>query len=232
MIDTNNLPNHIALIMDGNRTWAKNKGLDPMKGHLKLVIALDKIIKHAVKLGINEVTFYAFSTENWKRSKEEVNWLMKIYNDFISSFTSNYSDIKFTQLGTKEELPEFLRKTIIKVEEETYNCNKMKFNMALNYGGRQEILNATKNIINKVINNEINVDEINEQIFSKELFTSTDVDLMIRTSGQIRVSNYLPWQLSYAEMYFTNCYWPDFNEDELEKAIEEYQRRNRKFGGK
>ena len=104
--------------------------------------------------------------------------------------------------------------------------------MALNYGGRQELLNATKNIINKVINNEITIDEINEENYSKQLYTQTDVDLMIRTSGQIRVSNYLPWQLSYAEMYFTNVYWPDFNENELDKAIEEYQKRNRKFGGK
>ncbi len=234
MLDKENLPKHIAMIMDGNRTWARNKGLDPMQGHLELVVALDKVIKYSKEIGIKEITFYAFSTENWKRSKEEVDWLMDIYNKFISTFYEKYPGIKFRQLGEKERLPNFIQKSIYEMENKTNESNDMTFNMALNYGGRQELINATKQILNEVKDNKLKINEIDSQTVSNYLYTEgdSDPDLIIRTSGQIRLSNFLLWQSSYSELYFTNVYWPDFDENELEKAIIEYQKRNRKFGGK
>ncbi len=231
-IDLDKLPKNIALIMDGNRTWAKNKGLDPKEGHRMLLVSLDKIIKYAYKLGISQVTFYAFSTENWKRSKDEVDFLMEIYNNFIKNFNKEYEDVEFRLAGSMNKLPEFLKQTIIDTTNKTNKNSKMIFNMALNYGSRDEIVNATKNILADIKNGKINIDEIDENKFEKYLYTKDcSPDLLIRTSGQIRLSNFLLWQLAYAEMYFTNVYWPDFDEKEFDKALIEYQRRNRKFGG-
>ena len=231
-IDINKLPKHIALIMDGNRTWARNKGLEPKEGHKQLVVVLDKIIKHAYKLGIEQVTFYAFSTENWKRNKEEVNFLMELYNNYIKEFNQKYTDVEFRLVGNINRLPEFLKQTIIETTDKTNHNSKMIFNMALNYGSREEIVNATKNIIKDIKDNKINIDQINEEKFEEYLYTmGQSPDLLIRTSGQIRLSNFLLWQLAYAEMYFTKICWPDFNEIEFEKAIIDYQKRNRKFGG-
>ena len=231
-IDINKLPKHIALIMDGNRTWARNKGLEPKEGHKQLVVVLDKIIKHAYKLGIEQVTFYAFSTENWKRNKEEVNFLMELYNNYIKEFNQKYTDVEFRLVGNINRLPEFLKQTIIETTDKTNHNSKMIFNMALNYGSREEIVNATKNIIKDIKDNKINIDQINEEKFEEYLYTmGQSPDLLIRTSGQIRLSNFLLWQLAYGEMYFTKICWPDFNEIEFEKAIIDYQKRNRKFGG-
>ena len=235
-IDMNNLPKHIAIIMDGNRRWAKANGLSTKEGHKAGAKNLENIALICNKLGIEYLTVYAFSTENWKRSEEEVSALMLILKAYLDSFAkraSNYN-IKINVLGDITRLSAALQKSIKNVIEKTKDNTGLILNVAFNYGGRLELVNAMKNIALKVKNGELNVDDINEDTISNHLYTAgmPDPDLMIRTSNELRTSNFLPWQLVYSEFYFPDVHWPAFSEEDLVKAIEVYQSRNSRFGGR
>ena len=231
-----NIPAHIAIIMDGNRRWAKSKGLPVALGHKKGAETLEKIVKYANKIGVKYLTVYAFSTENWKRAEEEVKSLMMLFQGYIDKYSkiADTENIKVQFLGDMTAFSESLQKGVQNCIERTKNNTGVIFNIALNYGGRLEILNAVKNIVKKVENGEIQVEQIDEKMISENLYTKNmpDPDLLIRTSGEIRTSNFLPWQIVYSEYYFTPKYWPDFDGEELLKAIEEFQKRNRRFGAK
>ena len=229
------IPEHIAIIMDGNRRWAKKRNLPTNKGHRAGAKALEVVGKHCNKLGVKYLTLYAFSTENWRRSKEEVDYLMDLLAEAITEFGKKYdgTDVRFIHLGDLSRLPKKLQDGIKKVEEMTKNNSKLIVNIALNYGGRPEILKATKQIAEDYKNGKIDsLDDINEELFSNYIYTAgmPDPDLIIRTGGEIRMSNFLTWQGVYSEMYFTDCLWPDFNDVELDKAIEEYNNRKRNYG--
>ena len=235
-MEQENLPKHIAIIMDGNRRWAKNKGLPVSFGHKEGAKTLEKIVRHAKNIGIKYITVYAFSTENWKRTQEEVSTLMNLMMNYLESYSkrADSENIKVNILGNRQGLSEKMIDLIDKCMERTKNNTGITFNIALNYGGRDEILRAVKNISKKVKENEIDIEDITEQTISDNLYTKEqpDPDLLIRTSGEIRLSNFLPWQLVYTEFVFVEKNWPDFKEKDLEEAIEVYQNRNRKFGAK
>ena len=230
------LPKHIAIIMDGNRRWAKQKNIDTKLGHKKGAEALEKILRYCNKIGIEYLTVYAFSTENWKRSEEEVGALMFLFQSYLDELArrADTENIRVRFLGNKEQLPLSIQKGIESAMERTKNNTGLTFNVALNYGGRSEILHAIKEIATEVKIGNLQIENINEQELSNRLYTcgEPDPDLLIRTSGEMRTSNFLPWQLVYTEFYFTDVLWPDFTPEELDKAIEEYNKRNRKFGGK
>ena len=235
-MEQENLPKHIAIIMDGNRRWARNKGLPVGLGHKEGAKTLEKIVRHAKSIGIKYITVYAFSTENWKRSQEEVSTLMNLMLNYLESYSkrADSENIKVNILGSRQGLSEKMIDLIDRCMERTKNNTGITFNIALNYGGRDEIVKAVKSIAERVKENEINVEDITEQTISDNLYTKEqpDPDLLIRTSGEIRLSNFLPWQLVYTEFVFVEKNWPDFNEKDLEEAIEIYQKRNRKFGAK
>ena len=235
-MEQENLPKHIAIIMDGNRRWAKNKGLPVSLGHKEGAKTLEKIVRHAKNIGIKYITVYAFSTENWKRSQEEVSTLMNLMINYLESYSkrADSENIKVNILGSRQGLSEKMVDLIDRCMERTKNNTGITFNIALNYGGRNEIVRAIKSIAEKIKENEINIEDITEQTISENLYTKgqPDPDLLIRTSGEIRLSNFLPWQLVYTEFVFVEKNWPDFNEKDLEEAIEIYQKRNRKFGAK
>ena len=235
-IDYNNLPKHIAIIMDGNRRWAKQKGLNTKLGHKEGADNLDKLAHFANKIGLKYLTVYAFSTENWKRTEEEVGALMILLENYLDDFSkrANIDNIKIKILGDITRLNERLQKKIIDAIERTKNNTGLTINIAFNYGGRAEILHAVKQIAKAVKNNDITIEDIDENLFSNNLYTAgePEPDLLIRTGGELRTSNFLPWQLVYAEFYFTQKYWPDFKENDLLEAIQEYQNRNRRFGAK
>ena len=231
-----NLPQHIAIIMDGNRRWAKAKGLPVAFGHKEGAKTLEKIVRYAKKVGIKYITVYAFSTENWKRNEEEVSTLMNLMQSYLDDYSkrADSENIKVNILGSRQKLSEKMINSVEKCMEKTKNNTGITFNIALNYGGRDEIVKAVKNIAQKVQNDEMKLEDITEQTISDNLYTKNqpDPDLLIRTSGEIRLSNFLPWQLVYAEFVFIEKNWPDFNEKDLDEAIEIYQKRNRKFGAK
>lgn len=231
-----NLPQHIAIIMDGNRRWAKQRNLDIRLGHKQGAENLEAIAKYCNKIGIKYLTVYAFSTENWKRTKEEVGALMLLLQNYLDIFakTADAENIKIKMLGNREGLSEGLLKKIDNTIEGTKNNTGLTLNIAFNYGGRDEIVNAVKNIASNVKDGNINIEDINENLISESLYTKDipDPDLMIRTSGEIRTSGFLPWQLVYTEFYFANKLWPDFSTEDLDNAILEYSKRTRKFGGK
>lgn len=235
-MEQENLPKHIAIIMDGNRRWAKSKGIPVGLGHKEGAKTLEKIVRYAKNIGIKYITVYAFSTENWKRSKEEVSTLMNLMMSYLESYSkrADSENIKVKILGNRQELSSKMNELIQKCMERTKDNTGITFNIALNYGGRDEILGAVKKIAEKVQNNEVKIEDITEQTISDNLYTKgqPDPDLLIRTSGEIRLSNFLPWQLVYTEFVFIEKNWPDFNEKDLDKAIEIYQKRNRKFGAK
>lgn len=230
------LPKHIAIIMDGNRRWAKEKGLDYRLGHKEGAETLRKIAKYANKLGVKYLTVYAFSTENWKRTEEEVSALMLLLQNYLDTYSkrADTENIKVKVLGDISVLPEGMQKSIAKCEERTKDNTGVTFNIALNYGGRNEILTAVKKIANKVKNGELDIETITEETISNNLYTKgePDPDLLIRTSGELRTSNFLPWQIVYSEFLFLDKLWPDFTEEDIDNAILEFQKRNRKFGGK
>ena len=236
MEENSNLPKHIAIIMDGNRRWAKQKNLDIKQGHKKGAETLETILRYCNEIGIQYLTVYAFSTENWKRNQEEVGAIMLLLQSYIQEFTKRISseNIRVRFLGDIIKLPEGIQKGIQNSIERTKENTGLTFNIAFNYGGRDELIRATKMIAESVKDNQISIEDINEQLISNYLYTKgePDPDLLIRTSGEMRTSNFLPWQLVYSEFYFTNVLWPDFTPAELDKAIEEYNKRNRKFGGK
>lgn len=235
-MEQENLPKHIAIIMDGNRRWARNKGLPVGLGHKEGAKTLEKIVRYAKNIGIKYITVYAFSTENWKRSQEEVSTLMNLMLNYLESYSkrADSENIKVKILGNRQGLSEKMIELIDKCMERTKNNTGITFNIALNYGGRDEIVKAVKNIAEKVKENEISIEDITEQTVSDNLYTKgqPDPDLLIRTSGEIRLSNFLPWQLVYSEFVFVEKNWPDFTEKDLDEAIEIYQKRNRKFGAK
>lgn len=230
------LPKHIAIIMDGNRRWAKEQGLDYRLGHKQGAEVLKKIAKYANKLGVKYLTVYAFSTENWKRTQEEIGALMILLQKYLEEFlTSNdFENIKINILGDVSKLDTGLQKSINKILEKTKNNTGLVLNIAFNYGGRNEIVRAVKKIAESVKENKINVNDIDEQTISNSLYTAGQLepDLLIRTSGEQRLSNFLLWQLAYTEFYFVQKYWPDFSENDLNEAIKVFENRNRKFGGK
>ena len=229
-----NLPKHIAIIMDGNRRWAKEKGKNAAFGHREGAKTLEKIVRYANKIGIEYITVYAFSTENWKRAEDEVNSLMLLFQNYIENYSkrADSENIKVKFLGDLKKLNLKLQKGISDCENRTKLNKGITFNIALNYGGRMEIINAIKEIAEDVKTNKLNIENIDENIVSSKLYTSgqPDPDLLIRTSGEKRLSNFLPWQLVYSEFLFVDKYWPDFNEDDLDMAIIEYQKRTRNYG--
>ncbi len=230
----NNLPAHIAIIMDGNRRWAKAKGIPAAMGHKEGAKTLEKIVRYANKIGLKYITVYAFSTENWRRAEDEVNALMLLLQSYIEDYTkrADSENIKVQFLGDTSAFKPKMQKGIKDCIERTKFNTGITFNIALNYGGRAEIIKAVKDIAKEVKENKLEIDNIDEETISNNLYTKgqPDPDLLIRTSGEMRLSNFLPWQLVYSEFLFVNKNWPDFNEKDLDLAIEEYQKRTRKFG--
>ena len=233
-INTDNLPKHLAIIMDGNGRWAKQKGFLRAFGHENGTKSVRLTVETCAKLGIENLTLYAFSTENWNRPKLEVDTLMKL---LISSLKNELqtlveNNIKLNTIGNLDLLPNSAQKELLDVIEKTKNNTRMVLTLALSYGSREEILNAVKIISDKVKNNIISIDSIDESIINEHLYTQNlpDVDLLIRTSGEHRISNFLLWQIAYSELYFTDVLWPDFKENDLYEAIISYQKRERRFG--
>lgn len=234
MVESNKVPNHIAIILDGNRRWAKMRGLPTLQGHTEGADNLERIARYCSKIGVKYLTVYAFSTENWKRTNEEVGYLMNLMADYINSFEVRFKDSNaiIKLVGDIDRLPKKLQDSIIKIEEKTKNNTGLTLNLCINYGGREEIVNATKVIASKVSSGELKLTDINEGMFSTYLRTGNtpDPDLFIRAGGEKRLSGFLLWQSSYSELYFSDVLWPDFNELELDKAINEFNNRKRNFG--
>lgn len=233
-IQPNKLPKHLAIIMDGNGRWAKKRGLLRTIGHEKGTKAVRISVETCAKLGIENLTLYAFSTENWNRPKLEVDTLMHLLvtslKKELKTFVKN--NIKLNAIGNLTNLPKKVQKELQDVITKTANNNRMTLTLALNYGAREELIKTVKKISNNVKNNIISIDNIDESIINNHLYTHNlpDVDLLIRTSGEQRISNFLLWQIAYAELYFSEVLWPDFNEQELYKAIISFQKRERRFG--
>ena len=229
-INKKELPLHIAFILDGNGRWATSKGLPRTMGHQKGAKTLKEITIECNNIGIKYITAFVFSTENWNRPIDEVNFIMneiiKLCNDYKTLVKNN---IKLNWIGSSKNVPNDVKEAIDKAIDNTKNCTGLVLNMAFNYGGKIEIVDSIKNIID----NNINSNDITEDLVEKYLYTKDipNVDLLIRTSGEMRISNFLLWQIAYAEIYFTKTYWPDFHKKELYEAIFEYQKRNRRFGG-
>ena len=228
------IPKHIAIIMDGNARWARKRALPKIIGHKKGVESIRKIVKACRKFGVKYLTLYAFSTENWYRPKSEVKGLFKLLENFLDKELSLFqkNNVKLSIIGERDRIETKLRKKIEEFEKNTKDNDGLLLNIALSYGSRQEILRATRSLIEEVKKGNIKPSSIDEKLFSKYLYTkaSPDPDLLIRTSGEMRVSNFLLWQISYSEIYVTKKFWPDFCEEDLKKAIEDYQKRQRRFG--
>lgn len=233
-INTENLPKHLAIIMDGNGRWAKRQGLMRAFGHENGTKSVRLTVETCAKLGIENLTLYAFSTENWNRPKIEVDTLMKLLISSLKNELSTLSqnNIKLQSIGNLDLLPKSAQTELKSVMEQTQNNTRMTLTLALSYGSREELLQAIKTISSKVKNNIISTDAIDESIINEHLYTHNlpDVDLLIRTSGEHRISNFLLWQIAYAELYFTDVLWPDFKEEDLYEAILSYQKRERRFG--
>jgi undecaprenyl diphosphate synthase len=229
-----NLPKHIAIIMDGNGRWAKKRGLPRVAGHSEGVKSVRDIVDACAQLGIEYLTLYAFSTENWKRPKEEVSTLMKLLLKTLKTETDELhkNNIKLKMIGDFESLPEAVQKQLKEAIKKTENNTRLTLILALSYSGRWDILQATRKIADDVAHKKLKKSEINEETFKKYLSTAEypEPDLLIRTSGEMRVSNFLLWEIAYTELYVTETLWPDFRRKELYKAIEDYQKRERKFG--
>jgi undecaprenyl diphosphate synthase len=234
-VSLENVPEHVAIIMDGNGRWAKDRGLPRMAGHHSGMKAVKRITIAADRLGVKYLTLYAFSTENWKRPKAEVDFLMKLPQQFLEIELEELiaNNVQVRMMGHKEDLPSF---TISAVEEaivKTANNTGLVLNFALNYGSRKEMLEAIKSIASDVHQGDLSLDDIDETVMADRLLTSglPDPDLLIRTSGELRLSNFMMWQLAYSELWFTDVYWPEFTEAHFQEAILEYQRRARRYGG-
>lgn len=229
-----NMPRHIAIIMDGNRRWARAQGKPASFGHKAGAKTLEKIVRYANKIGLEYITVYAFSTENWKRTEEEVKALMMLLQSYLDDYSkrADSENIKVNILGDITALSQGMQKSIENCMKRTKNNTGVTFNIALNYGGRDEIIRAVKKIAEQAQDNQIKIDDINEKMISDNLYTAgqPDPDLVIRTSGEIRLSNFLSWQVAYSELLFIEKNWPDFTEQDLDDAIMEYQKRTRKFG--
>ncbi|PZX93570.1 isoprenyl transferase [Flavobacterium aquariorum] len=233
-INTDNIPKHLAIIMDGNGRWAKQKGFLRTLGHESGSKSVKKIIQECLDLGVEYLTLYAFSTENWNRPKLEVDTLMRVLINSLKKElkTMQEGNIKMNAIGNLEKLPSNAQKQLFDVLDKTKDNTKMTLTLALSYGSREELVNVVKIISDKVKNNIISIDSIDDSIINEHLYTHNlpDVDLLIRTSGEHRISNFLLWQIAYAELYFTDVLWPDFKEQDLHEAIISYQKRERRFG--
>lgn len=233
-MEQTNIPRHIGIIMDGNRRWAREKGLDYRLGHKEGAKTLEKIVRYAKKVGIKYISVFAFSTENWKRSEEEVGALMLLLKNYLDDYSkrADTENIKIKVLGNMSALSKSLQKSINNAIERTKQNDGIVFCIALNYGGRDEIVNAVKAISSEVKEGKLNVEDINEDIVSDHMYTEgiPDPDLIIRTSGELRTSGFLTWQSVYSEFLFMDKYWPDFSEEDIDKAIVEYKKRKRNFG--
>ena len=234
-IDLSNIPTHIAIIMDGNGRWAKERLLPRTLGHKAGVEAIRSVIKEGSNLGVKHITLYAFSTENWKRPKLEVEALMNLLNTYLKKELKELheNNVKITTIGDIEVLPIKSLEAVNNAINITKDNTGLNLNIALNYGSRNDIKNPVIDIVKNCKSGKIDIEDINEDMISNYLSTKSipDPDLIIRTSGEQRISNFLLWELAYSEFYFTDVYWPDFNEEELRKAIYVYQSRDRRFGG-
>lgn len=230
-VDENNIPKHVGIIMDGNGRWAKRKNMPVSFGHTQGVKRIEDVVRVAVRLKIEYVTIYAFSTENWKRSQEEVNHLMKLIEEFyIKKFKKLCENgVRVKIVGSPENIPPHISELFKKIEEESKHNTTTQLNIAFNYGSRTELVDAVNKAIKLNPNAELTATDISQNLYDG---SSSDVDLLIRTSGEQRLSNFLLWQCAYSEFLFTDCLWPDFTENEFEKCIAEYQNRNRRFGGR
>lgn len=229
------VPNHIAIILDGNGRWAKAKGMPRSYGHVKGCANLETICDDMKELGVKYLTVYAFSTENWKRSKEEVEGLMKLFRNYLKKCIriSERNKMRVKVIGDISAFDEDIRKKIVELEEFSKDYTELHFQIALNYGSRDEILRGVRRLAQDAADGKVDPKEIDERVFESYLDTAgiPDPDFMIRTSGELRLSNYLLWQMAYTEFYFTDVAWPDFHKAELIKAIEEYNERDRRYGG-
>ncbi|MCI6820240.1 MAG: isoprenyl transferase [Clostridiales bacterium] len=240
MLDKDRMPRHVAIIMDGNGRWAKNKGLPRLAGHNAGMKAMKKIVDHSDKLGIRYLTVYAFSTENWKRSIAEVSGIFKLLVAYVNSDLKGLieNNVRVTVLGDYTSLPDDAVKSLEKTLESTKDNTGLQFNIALNYGGRDELKKAVQQIACRVKEGRIAPEDITEDTVAEYLYTGKayndvpDPELIIRTSGELRLSNFLLWQSAYSELVFPDVMWPDFTPEEYEKAIEDYQSRERRFGGR
>ncbi len=235
MIDKSNIPKHVAIIMDGNGRWAKEKGFSRVIGHHEGAKRVKEIVKAAIESGVEAVTFFAFSTENWNRPKYEIRMLMRYLGNFLDKEIEQLSkdNIRFLVIGRPEPMPKYILEKIRKAQEKTQNNKALTMVLALNYGSRQEIVDAAKRFAENVLRGQVNANDLDIEGFNSYFYTANlpDPDLLIRTSGEMRLSNFLLWQLSYAELYFVKKYWPDFKRQDFQEAILEYQKRERRFGG-
>ena len=234
LINLQRVPKHVAIIMDGNGRWAAGKGMSRVFGHRNALTAVRESIESAAQIGVQAITLYAFSTENWNRPKLEVDALMSLLVNSLKKelITFQKNGVIVNAIGNIENLPSKAKKALNEVIIQTKDNSKIIMTLALSYGSREEIVNAIKNISKKVVNKELSVKEIDENIINNHLYTFNlpEVDLMIRTSGEQRISNFLLWQMAYAELYFTNVLWPDFRKEDFYDAIIDYQNRERRFG--
>ena len=229
-----NIPNHVAIILDGNRRWAKKRGMKPQEGHYRGFTNLENLADYVFSKGVKVLSVYAFSTENFSRAKDEVDYLMDLFAVAFKKYfeKQNKKNVRIVFSGRREPLPEKVLKMIDEVTEKTKNNTGPIFNICVNYGGRPEIVDTTKKICEMVKNGEISIDDIDEELFTKNLYQDLPaIDLMIRTSGELRLSNFLLWQNAKAEFYFPEIEFPGFDEKEFDKALEVFDKRNRRFGG-
>ncbi|MDP8258146.1 MAG: isoprenyl transferase [Candidatus Aadella gelida] len=228
------IPQHIAIIMDGNGRWAKRKGLPKIEGHRRGADTAVNITKECAELGVGALTLYTFSSENWKRPKKEIDGLMKLFEKGLKKNAARMlkDNIVFRTIGRRDRLPESLRKVIEQVETDTANNSGIKLTLAVDYGGRQEIIDAVKKACVMQSEGSLETPNLDEEVFRGLLYAGdiSDPDLIIRTSGEMRLSNFLLWQAAYSELYITETFWPDFDKDELKKAMEEFGKRDRRFG--
>jgi len=229
------IPEHVAIIMDGNGRWAKKRKLPRVAGHHEGMKCVKRITRVADEIGIKVLTLYAFSTENWKRPKSEVDYIMSLPEQFLSTFLPELieKNVRVTAMGYTDELPASTLNALNNAVEKTKNNTGLQLNFALNYGSRAEVLEAVKAVAKDYQEKKLDIDNLTNEVFSSYLMTNNlnDPDLLIRTSGEIRISNFMLWQIAYTELYFTSVFWPDFSEQNLVEAIEEFQNRQRRFGG-
>lgn len=237
LVDMNEqqIPRHIAIIMDGNGRWANRRGLERLKGHMEGLHRVSEIAAAAANLGVEFLTLYTFSKENWKRPQSEVSMLLQLISLALEQKTQELLErnIRFNFIGQQEGIPEHILKSLKRTRETTRACTGLQVNLAFNYGSRSEILDGVKSVAADVQNGQLTLDQVTEELFSRRLYTRgmPDPDLLIRTSGEKRISNFLLWQISYTELYFSDVFWPDFTVEEFHKAIDDYQGRERRFGG-
>lgn len=235
LVKGEDIPTHIAIIMDGNGRWAKKRSMPRVAGHHEGMKTIRKITRAACDLGVEVLTLYAFSTENWKRPKSEVEFLMKLPEQFLTSFLPELMErnIRIEMIGVMETLPKYTQAALKKAMDATKNNTGLVLNFAMNYGGRAEIVMAVQHLIKQVEKGTLTTEEIEEQHITQHLMTARlpEPDLLIRTSGEVRISNFMLWQLAYTEFWFTDTHWPDFDEACLKEAITVYQNRNRRYGG-